>query len=83
MRKPRKRTRSLQNNKTLLNEPLDKYILDNVKKTKRNVSSTLKIKMNAINPQSRFMKRKNPKDMVAELFKNSTVAEFQSTPKKT
>lgn len=83
MRKPRKRTRSLQNNKTLLNEPLDKYILDNVKKTKKNVPSTLKIKMNAINPQSRFMKRKNPKDMVAELFKNSTVAEFQSTPKKT
>lgn len=83
MRKPRKRTRSQQNNKTLLNEPLDKYILDNVKKTKKNVSSTLKIKMNAINPQSRFMKRKNPKDMVAELFKNSTVAEFQSTPKKT
>lgn len=83
MRKPRKRTRSLQSNKTLLNEPVDKYILDNVKKTKRNVPSSLKIKMNAINPQLRFMKRKNPKDMVAELFKNSTAAELKSTPKKT
>lgn len=32
-----------------LNELFDKYILDNVKKIKRNVFSILKIKMNVIN----------------------------------
>jgi hypothetical protein len=71
LRKPKKRIRSLQSNKTLLSEPLDKYITDNLKKNSKNAPSTLKIKMNP--PHSfRFLKRKKPVDMVAELYKNCT-----------
>lgn len=78
LRKPRKRTRSLQNNKTLLNEPLDKYISDNLKKSRKNTPSSLKIKMNSLQP-IRFLKRKKPLDMVAELYKNSGGASTKST----
>ena len=76
LRNPRKRTRSLQSNKTLLNEPVDKYIYDNIKKTRRTISSSLKIKMKSVTPQLRFLKNRKQKDMVAELFRNSVGGEI-------
>lgn len=77
LRNPRKHTRSLQSNKTLLNEPVDKYIYDNIKKTRRTISSSLKIKMKSVTPQLRFLKNRKQKDMVAELFRNSVGGEIQ------